>query len=213
MEMPCEFNELIANARAKPSPFQVINVEEDPRIVRDWADFLKDTMYKKTCPFKIQEIRELYCSSQQSYIYHHSNYNGLYSKGIIIAAKKKVQPQRTQVTQSLCQDEELYLPNAAYERLEDVYNSMLAYVQSTIKKENIRFGALTTDLWTDQFRRHNYITCTIHYISHEMNLLKFTLATQKFTMKFKVFLLTFQIPQKDIVLVTDSGSNMKRAAD
>lgn len=115
MEVPCDFYELIANARAKPSPFQVINVEEDPRIVRDWADFLKDPMYKKTCPFKIQEIRELYCSSQQSYICHRSNYNGLYSKGIIIAAKKKGQPQCTQVTRSLCQGEEFYLPNAAYE--------------------------------------------------------------------------------------------------
>ncbi|XP_041968600.1 uncharacterized protein LOC121725638 [Aricia agestis] len=115
MEMPRDFYELIANARAKPSPFQVINVEEDPRIVRDWAEFLKDPIYKKMCPFKIQEIRELYCLSEKSYIYHRSNYNGLYSKGIIIAAKKKGQPQNTQVTQTPCQGGEFYLPNAAYE--------------------------------------------------------------------------------------------------
>lgn len=60
--------------------------------------------------------------------------------------------------------------NIAREGLEDVYNSMLTYVQSIIKKQNIRFGALTTDLWTDQFRCRNYITCTFHYISHEMKL-------------------------------------------
>ncbi|XP_045508139.1 uncharacterized protein LOC123703967 [Colias croceus] len=57
---------------------------------------------------------------------------------------------------------------------------------------------------------------------HEMNLLKFTLATQQVTGKhtgekikdeIQSILRTFQIPQKDIVLVTDSGSNMKRAAD
>ncbi|CAG4972380.1 unnamed protein product [Parnassius apollo] len=55
-----------------------------------------------------------------------------------------------------------------------------------------------------------------------MKLLKFTLATQQVILKhtgekireeIQGILRTFQIPQKDIVLVTDSGSNMKRAAD
>nr|CAI5853407.1 unnamed protein product [Callosobruchus analis] len=99
---------------------------------------------------------------------------------------------------------------------------MLSYVKNYIAKHNSRFGALTTDMWTDQYRRRSYITCTYHFISDEMQLCKFTLATKQViknhtaeTIKDEIqeVMLSFQIEGKDIHLVTDSGSNMKRAAN
>nr|CAI5851446.1 unnamed protein product [Callosobruchus analis] len=112
--------------------------------------------------------------------------------------------------------------NIAREGLEDVYSGMLSYVKNYIAKHNSRFGALTTDMWTDQYRRRSYITCTYHFISDEMQLCKFTLATKQViknhtaeTIKDEIqeVMLSFQIEGKDIHLVTDSGSNMKRAAN
>lgn len=112
--------------------------------------------------------------------------------------------------------------NIAREGLEDVYNSMLAYVNNFISNQSPRFGALTADMWTDQYRRRNYITCTFHFNSEDMTLIKFTLATIEITKKHTgetirdtilEVLRSFKIDQKNIYLVTDAGGNMKRAAN
>ncbi|XP_045770021.1 zinc finger BED domain-containing protein 4-like [Maniola jurtina] len=112
--------------------------------------------------------------------------------------------------------------NIAREGLEDVYNSMLNYINVFISKQSSRFGALTADMWTDKYRRRNYITCTYHFISEDMTLIKFTLATKEIIMKntgetirdeILEVLRSFKIEKKEIYLVTDAGSNMKRAAN
>ena len=49
--------------------------------------------------------------------------------------------------------------------LDDVYETMLATVKDQILTETPRHVSITFDLWTDQYRRHSYITFTLHFIT------------------------------------------------
>lgn len=52
--------------------------------------------------------------------------------------------------------------------LDDVYESMLKNVQAQVVEDAARHAAVTFDLWTDQYRRLNYITFTLHYLTTGM---------------------------------------------
>ncbi|XP_061716952.1 uncharacterized protein LOC133524822 [Cydia pomonella] len=49
--------------------------------------------------------------------------------------------------------------------LDDVYETMLATVKTQILTGTPRHVSITFDLWTDQYRRLNYITFTLHFIT------------------------------------------------
>lgn len=49
--------------------------------------------------------------------------------------------------------------------LDDVYCSMLLNVKDQILVDKALQLAMTFDLWTDGYRRLNYITFTLHYLS------------------------------------------------
>lgn len=49
--------------------------------------------------------------------------------------------------------------------LDDVYESMLKNVKAQIKIDAAGHAAITFDLWSDQYRRLNYITFTLHYLT------------------------------------------------
>ncbi|KAL4720672.1 hypothetical protein ACJJTC_017864 [Scirpophaga incertulas] len=110
MELPNDFYNLLISARSKPEPFIVVNVEQQPEIVRNWVDFLSNGNYKKTAPFKIQEIREFKTSSDKGSIQYRPNYNGLFYNSIITQKNKK-----NQLVMPKCQENEFYMPPSAYQ--------------------------------------------------------------------------------------------------
>ncbi|KAL4711664.1 hypothetical protein ACJJTC_003431 [Scirpophaga incertulas] len=110
MELPNDFYNLLISARSKPEPFIVVNVEQQPEIVCNWVDFLSNGNYKKTAPFKIQEIREFKTSSDKGSIQYRPNYNGLFYNSIITQKNKK-----NQLVMPKCQENEFYMPPSAYQ--------------------------------------------------------------------------------------------------
>lgn len=101
----------------------------------------------------------------------------------------------------------------------DVYESMLLIVKNEINN-GTRFCTLTFDLWTDNFRRRNYITFTYHHITKHFALESFTLTTKAVTGRhtgeaianeINLLIEKFNLKHKDIYVVTDCGSNVKKA--
>lgn len=70
IEIPSEWFEEFENARAKPSPFRVIEVDKE--LVRKWTEFL-DEHYLKKCPFKSRPIRELIAVKQHPRLLKYRN--------------------------------------------------------------------------------------------------------------------------------------------
>ncbi|XP_061708223.1 uncharacterized protein LOC133518577 [Cydia pomonella] len=104
--------------------------------------------------------------------------------------------------------------------LDDVYETMLATVKTQILTGTPRHVSITFDLWTDQYRRLNYITFTLHFITADYELKSFTLSTQlvqgkKTGEKIQGLINTtvseFGLCDKELHTVTDAGSNVKRA--
>lgn len=62
--------------------------------------------------------------------------------------------------------------------LNDVYESMKAHVKTLVKDTSPRNVALTTDLWSDAFKRNNYMTLTLHFLNDSLDLESLTLATK-----------------------------------
>lgn len=56
IELPKDWYEEFQSARAKPSPFKVIEVDKE--LIRKWTMFLNECYFKK-CPFKLRPIKEL----------------------------------------------------------------------------------------------------------------------------------------------------------
>lgn len=70
--------------------------------------------------------------------------------------------------------------------LSDVYESMLNKVKENIVQDAASHFAVTFDLWTDQYRRLNYITFKLHYLTSGNRL-----QTLQRTFQFYKFLLIF----------------------
>ncbi|XP_063547165.1 uncharacterized protein LOC134754754 [Cydia strobilella] len=104
--------------------------------------------------------------------------------------------------------------------LDDVYEMMLKNVKEQIKESSPKHVSVTFDLWTDRYRRLNYITFTLHYLTADFELKSFTLNTKlaqgKKTGEMILEMLNktvaeFGLCDKTLHVVTDAGSNVKRA--
>ncbi|XP_065316492.1 uncharacterized protein LOC135925202 [Gordionus sp. m RMFG-2023] len=103
--------------------------------------------------------------------------------------------------------------------LDDVYLSMKAYICQQINV-GPKFCAITFDMWTDKYRRRNYITFTFHEIDNNFNIVFYTLATHHVTQKHTAETILseiekveneFDLGSKKIQMVTDAGPNVKKS--
>ncbi|XP_065320424.1 zinc finger BED domain-containing protein 4-like [Gordionus sp. m RMFG-2023] len=103
--------------------------------------------------------------------------------------------------------------------LDDVYCSIKAHVLNLIDA-GPKFCSITFDLWTDHFKRRNYITFSLHHLDENFDLKYFTLATRNVTQKHTGETILseidgieeeFHLKAKIIQMVTDAGANVKRS--
>nr|CAH7729430.1 unnamed protein product [Callosobruchus chinensis] len=88
VELPFGWNEQIVDARAKPSPFMVVDCEQQD-IFRSWTNHLKDDFYKK-CPFESRPIKELIISKENPRIMEYrETHNGAWTTSVVIPPKRK----------------------------------------------------------------------------------------------------------------------------
>ena len=120
-------------------------------------------------------------------------------------------------------------------------NTISAHCKALAAKEREAFTAnvkshlknggtvgMTTDMWTDDFRKINYLAVTCHYIGDDYNLIGKNLATVMFPQNkkktgenirkeiLKLLVTTFgfaPLSLKNIVWVTDEGSNIVKALE
>ncbi|XP_065318702.1 uncharacterized protein LOC135926698 [Gordionus sp. m RMFG-2023] len=100
--------------------------------------------------------------------------------------------------------------------LDDVYLSMICQQINVGPK----FCAITFDMWTDKYRRRNYITFTFHEIDNNFNIVFYTLATHHVTQKHTAETILseiekveneFDLGSKKIQMVTDAGPSVKKS--
>ncbi|XP_065323629.1 uncharacterized protein LOC135930770 [Gordionus sp. m RMFG-2023] len=103
--------------------------------------------------------------------------------------------------------------------LDDVYCSIKAHVLNLIYA-GPKFCSITFDLWTDHFKRRNYITFSLHHLDENFDLKYFTLTTRNVTQKHTGETILseidgieeeFHLKAKIIQMVTDAGANVKRS--
>lgn len=87
---------------------------------------------------------------------------------------------------------------------------------------NVHVGAVTTDIWTDQYTNNSYITATAHDINDDWKLVNRTLATSEFDSELThtgvniratlgKILTDFAVTVDRVIFVTDRGANMLAA--
>lgn len=103
--------------------------------------------------------------------------------------------------------------------LDGVYESNLQAVKQLVVTSPL-VVAMTTDMWTDNYRRRSYITFTLHFCNAEYELKSVVLKTVLFTgshtgenIKKEMIDTTteFGLESKKIIYVTDNGSNIVKA--
>ena len=103
--------------------------------------------------------------------------------------------------------------------LDGVYDATLKAVTSLIVTSP-DVVAMTTDMWTDNYRRRSYITFTLHFCNADFELKSVLLKTVLFTGKhtgenikeeMTKTASEFGLESKNIVYVTDNGSNVVKA--
>lgn len=83
-------------------------------------------------------------------------------------------------------------------------------------------GAVTTDMWTEQYSCISYISLTIHYIDNEWSLVVRTLSTSEFDPELRHtginirdtignIMAEFEVDASKVIFVTDRGANMLAA--
>lgn len=88
-EIPADWCHTLECARVKPTPFEVINLEETPDIIRSWTNHM-DLIYEKTLPFAIRPIRELWINDNHPVlIKQRTNYNGSWESVPLRPPKEK----------------------------------------------------------------------------------------------------------------------------
>lgn len=79
--MPKDWIDVIENARVKPSPFHVIEVDRE--FVRNWSSH-QEELYVKQCPFPSRPLRELVAERQHPrFLKHRSTYHGHWEAHVI----------------------------------------------------------------------------------------------------------------------------------
>lgn len=93
-ELPSDWNDVILNARKKPTPFSVVEVQQN--LVYNWTDFLKP-FYKLKCPFATRPISEVSASQQHTQTINvRTSFNGAW-ENYIIRNKKTLNNDSPQV--------------------------------------------------------------------------------------------------------------------
>ena len=104
--------------------------------------------------------------------------------------------------------------------LPDIYDLFHKHILNYIES-NVRFFALTSDLWSDSFQHHSYLSLTIHFSSDDFKLHEMLLAMKYVPVRHTAdniaeiiegALNEFNLNLADGLLVTDNGSNMIAAA-
>lgn len=73
-EIPEDWIIIVQNARVKPSPFKVVDI--DVSFFKDWNSFL-EPLYTKKCPFATRPIRQIVFKSEHSrLVEHRAFFNG-----------------------------------------------------------------------------------------------------------------------------------------
>ncbi|PSN42801.1 hypothetical protein C0J52_20545 [Blattella germanica] len=110
-ELPEDWIHVFQSARVKPSPFQVIDV--DQVLLRNWTRFLQP-MFKKKCPFPSRPIRQiLFEAGHIRLVQHRSNFNGAWESSVI----RSVNPTSNQDVFAVG---EFLLPGLLYEELRPI---------------------------------------------------------------------------------------------
>lgn len=107
--------------------------------------------------------------------------------------------------------------------LSRIYDDCVLAVKSKINQDNSSAVSITMDAWTDNYRHLPYMTFTLHWISSsETQLKSCTLQTSFFphphtadniVEELKKVLINFNLNDKIVILVTDGGRNMVKAAN
>lgn len=103
--------------------------------------------------------------------------------------------------------------------LDSVYDSTLQAVMQVIQTSP-HVVSMTTDMWTDNYKRRSYITFTLHFCNDDFALKSVMLKTVVFTCQHtgenikEEMMKTaaeFGLDSKKIIYVTDNGSNVVKA--
>ena len=105
--------------------------------------------------------------------------------------------------------------------LDSVYDTTLAAVKKLINDTaNSAVVAMTTDMWTDNYRRRSYAAFTLHFCNDDYEMKSMTLKTVLFEgahtgenikQEMDQTATEFGIQSKKIIYVTDNGSNIVKA--
>lgn len=106
-ELPRDWMNIIKDARVKPSPFDVVEV--DDAMIRDWTDFLQ-SRYRRKCPFPSRIIKEMKVDrGHPRYITHRDTYNWGWTTTVV------TNPTRHQVQEPPLAAGEFMYPSSCYE--------------------------------------------------------------------------------------------------
>jgi hypothetical protein len=104
--------------------------------------------------------------------------------------------------------------------LDSVYDATLDAVKQLIKASKTAIVAMTTDMWTDNYRRRSYAAFTLHFCNDDYDMKSMTLKTVLFEgahtgenikEEMEKTAKEFGIQSRKIIYVTDNGSNIVRA--
>ncbi|XP_055709049.1 E3 SUMO-protein ligase ZBED1-like [Phlebotomus papatasi] len=104
--------------------------------------------------------------------------------------------------------------------LDDIYSRCYSDLKALIECKMGETGSITTDMWTDGYKKVSYITMTLHFIAADMQLINVTLSTQSIhgshtgenlSKEIEKVLMDFNLLGKNLIFVTDGGSNVIKA--
>lgn len=129
-EVPQDWVTVFKESRAKPAPFNVVEVEIE--MIRNWSSFLAPFCLDK-CSFATRPIRELRIEQDDTrLVYHRDSFNGSWVSSVVAPAvgketkktRKNTKVPNEQKTELILPmgpllEGEFYFPPAAYEGKEE----------------------------------------------------------------------------------------------
>lgn len=104
--------------------------------------------------------------------------------------------------------------------LNDIYNALKVYIKKFVESSLPRLITISMDFWSDNVKRVSYINYWIHWINNNFEMQKLCLGIKQFPHPhegpliadaFNAIMAEFNLTNKIILAVTDSGSNIKLA--
>lgn len=100
-----------------------------------------------------------------------------------------------------------------------VYDEIVLVVKNVIKQSPKTVG-VTTDMWTDNYKRRSYMAVTLHFCLPDFRMQSMVLRTVVFTQthtgeniakELKEILKQFGLDNRNVIYITDQGSNIVKA--